>query len=189
MPHLNEFLIGMAIGIAVTSVILILLHLFFTRKKAEKAVVFVPGNERPPETTTQQIFITLPHDDVPLSVQKFSITRREIADDTLKLNDPNITVKERPDEPQLPMSLNYKGFTYAMLHGTEAGVVMIVKIADAYAAQLALRHPEICRARFPRGPNWYYLPIDYTFRDKESVYEILGAARAFVDLLPHKPTK
>ena len=110
----------------------------------------------------------------------FYITRQEIADDTKKMGITDITVVERPKQPQLPVSLKYKGKTYAMLYGTDKGVLMIARFDEEYAGELARIHPEICRAGFPRGANWYSLPVDGAFREKESVYRVLTAARFFV---------
>jgi len=113
-------------------------------------------------------------------VKDFSITRKEIADDVREIENPDIAVVERLKQPQLPMSLKYKNKTYAMLYGTDEGVLMTVKISDDYAEELAETHSEICRACFPNGPNWYHIPIDGAFRDKESVYRVLTSARTFV---------
>jgi len=110
----------------------------------------------------------------------FFVTRKEIAEDTRNIGDPDITVVERPKQPQLPASLKYRGKTYAMLHGTDDGLLMIVKIPDEYAELLGRTHPNICRANFPHGANWYYIPIDGAFWNKDSVYSVLTSARRFV---------
>jgi len=112
---------------------------------------------------------------------KLLITRQEIATEMRRLENPDIEVIERPQQPQLPWSLKFKGKTYAMLHGTEAGVLMIVRIANEYADLLIYKHPELCRAKFPKGANWYQLPIDGAFANKDAVYRVLNAARGFVE--------
>ncbi|MCL2798526.1 MAG: hypothetical protein FWD58_10865 [Firmicutes bacterium] len=110
----------------------------------------------------------------------FSVTRKEIADDILKLNHPYINVSERFDQPQLPMSLKLKKSTYAMLYGMDGGVLMVVKLAEDYADLLSKKHPEICRVSFPHGANWYSLPVDGAFGDRKQVLAVLGAAAEFV---------
>ena len=110
----------------------------------------------------------------------FSITRKEIADGARGTGDPGVRVIERPRRPWLPTSLRCGGKTYAMLYGAENGVAMVVRITDRYAGELAEIHPGIRRARFPRGADWYCIPIDGTFNNKESVYRVLDAARGFV---------
>jgi len=112
---------------------------------------------------------------------KFLITRKEIAEDTKALNNVNITVIERDKNPQMPMSLKYKDKTYAMLYGTDIGVIMIVRISEAYANVLSFKHPEICRAKFPKGANWYYIPVDGAFANKDAVYSVLYRAIEFVE--------
>lgn len=110
---------------------------------------------------------------------KFIITRREIAEDTRNLKNPSITVSQ-PASPQFPTSLKWKGKTYAMLYASEMSVLMIVRISDEYANELSQTHPEVYRAVFPKGSNWYVVQIDGAFPNKESVYEVLTAARLFV---------
>jgi len=110
----------------------------------------------------------------------FRITRKEIVVDTRALENSNITVKEREDEPQMPVSLKYKGKTYAMLYGTDKGVMMVVKLSDTYVDKIATKHPEIRRAKFPIGTNWYYVPIDGAFESKEAVYTMLNMSYAYV---------
>jgi len=112
--------------------------------------------------------------------QNLVVTRKEIAADIIALGNPDLTVSERPQQPQLPMSLKYKGKTYAMLFGTDAGVLMIVRIDDVYADILSIKHPEICRSKFPKGRNWYFIPVDGAFKNKEEVYRVLEHAREFV---------
>ena len=117
----------------------------------------------------------------------FIITRREIAADIRAMDDPNITVVERYKQPQLPVSIKYKGKAFAMLHGTDMGIIMTVKLDSEYADNLTKKHPELVRARFPKGPSWYLLPIDGAFADKESVYRVLMAARAFTEAQDNVP--
>jgi len=110
----------------------------------------------------------------------FSISRREIAADIRALGNPDIAVIERPNKPQQPMSLKYKDTTYAMLYGIEKGVLMTIRLSDKYAEELTHINPEVRRASFPKGPNWYNVPVDGAFRDKESVYEVLTNSLLFV---------
>ena len=163
----NELLTGTAIGIGAAIALLFLIALI-VRLSQNKEKELLPETEPARAEAAEK------------SKAGFSITRREIADDARRIGDPGISVIERPSQPQLPMSLKHRDKTYAMLHGTENGVMMIVRIADQYAGELAKIHPEICRARFPRGANWYCVPIGGVFKDKESVYQVLDAARGFV---------
>ena len=109
----------------------------------------------------------------------FKITRKEIIEDTKEIGNPDITIIERP-APQVPVSLKYKGKTYALLYGTDMGVIMVVKLYDEYADSLAVRHPQIRRGKFPAGANWYYVPVDGAFKDKKAVYDVLNTAYEFV---------
>jgi len=110
---------------------------------------------------------------------EFYITRREMVADTLALNNTDIKVLERV-EPQMPVSLKYKDKTYAILYGTDRGVMMVVKLSDVFADKLAVKHPEIRRAKFPAGANWYYVPVDGAFDSKEAVYTVLNASYGYV---------
>ena len=109
----------------------------------------------------------------------FAITRREIIADTRAIGNEDIVVLERV-EPQMPVSLKYKGKTYAILYGTDRGVMMVVKLSDGFADKLAVKHPEIRRAKFPAGANWYYVPVDGAFDGKEAVYTVLNASYRYV---------
>jgi len=120
----------------------------------------------------------------------FSITRKEIGEDTRALGIANLEVIERYKSPQLPASLKYNDETYAMLYASDEGVIMVTQLSDEYAEELGKRHPEIRHAKFPKGPNWYVVPVDGAFENKDSVYRVLDYARAFVEekrLMPKKP--
>jgi predicted DNA-binding protein (MmcQ/YjbR family) len=106
------------------------------------------------------------------------VTRKEIAEATRAMDNPDIKVVERLHQPQLPMSLRVKDKTYAMLHGTDGGVMMTVKISDEYANMLGAKYHGVSKASFPCGLNWYYIPVDNTF-SRDSVFEILYAAAEF----------
>ena len=109
----------------------------------------------------------------------FTITRKEIIEDTRSLGNPDIGIFERA-EPQMPASLKHKGKTYAILYGTDRGVMMVVKLSDAYADKLSVKHPQIRRAKFPAGANWYYVPVDGAFESKDAVYAVLNVSYGFV---------
>lgn len=92
-----------------------------------------------------------------------------------------------------PASLKIKGKTYAMIYekaykkkssdGSEiikTYVSLTVRISDTYADWLALRHPEVCRARFPKNRNWYIVPVDGSFPNAQMVYRVLKRAKKFV---------
>jgi len=109
----------------------------------------------------------------------FKITRKEIIEDTRSLGNPDITIFER-GEPQMPASLKHKGKTYAILYGTDKGVMMVVKLSDEYADKMAVKHPQIRRTKFPAGANWYYVPVDGAFESKDEVYSVLNVSYGFV---------
>jgi len=90
----------------------------------------------------------------------------------------------------MPTSLKLCGKTYALIYEkiySESGsaapklyVSMTVRISTPYAQWLALRHPGVRRAAFPKNRNWYVVPIDASFRNAQMVYRILMHARKFV---------
>lgn len=92
----------------------------------------------------------------------------------------------------LPASLRANGKTYALAYeklygggcapeaGVNSYVSLTVRISDAYAAWLALRHPEVCRARFPKNRNWYVVPVDGSFKSAQMVYRVLKHAKKFI---------
>jgi len=166
-------MIGLYIGmLAITCLLLLITVLPVSkRKKADEAVnaepKVAPRLLLPPsggETVT------------------FFITRREIAEDTRGLGNPDLTIKEYPYQPQLPTILKCKDRTYAMLYATDRGVLIIARLTDAYAEELICKYPGVRRASFPRGANWYCVPVEKAFTDKEEVYRILFEARAFLNL-------
>jgi len=137
-----------------------------------------------PTPALAPIVITAPAPVVTPAVSNnnFLITRRKIAEDFKNVGNPDIKILERPENPQLPMTLKYKGKTFALLHGTDSGVLMIARLAEDYATELIYKHPALAirRATFPKGPNWYSVPVEGVFRDKDSVYDVLTNALAFV---------
>lgn len=90
----------------------------------------------------------------------------------------------------MPASLNLCGKTYALIYEKiyrESGspdpklyVSATVRISDPYAQWLALRHPGVRRAHFPKNRNWYVVPIDASFKNAQMVYRVLKHARNFV---------
>lgn len=93
----------------------------------------------------------------------------------------------------MPASLKIKDKTYALVYekaykeksddGSETVktyVSLTVRITDTYAEWLALRHPEVCRARFPKNRNWYVVPVDGSFPNAQMIYRVLKRAKKFV---------
>jgi len=90
----------------------------------------------------------------------------------------------------MPASLNLCGKTYALIYEKPCGedgtdgprvcVSMTVRICDRYAKWLAMRHPGVHRAYFPKNRNWYAVPIDGSFKNAQMVYRVLRRARSFV---------
>ena len=110
----------------------------------------------------------------------FSITRKEIVDYVQSKDPENISAKI-PEGPQHLYSLKWKKATFAMLHGTDKGVLMIVLLNEQTQQELGKKH-NVQRAKFPRGENWYTIPIDNTFTTKEQVFAIIQLAIDFVKL-------
>jgi len=93
----------------------------------------------------------------------------------------------------LPVSLYSQGKAYALVYEklytnanrpdakTLAYVSLTVRVSDTYAAWLALRHPGVCRAAFPKNRNWYIVPVDGSFRSAQMVYRVLKRAKKFVE--------
>jgi|GEM_PF-2445668 len=98
-------------------------------------------------------------------------------------------IAERPQR-HMPASLKLCGKTYALIYEKvyrESGspdpklyVSMTVRISAPYAQWLALRHPGVRRAYFPKNRNWYVVPVDASFRNAQMVYRVLKHARKFV---------
>lgn len=79
---------------------------------------------------------------------------------------------------------------YAMIYeNKESAVSMTVRIADAYAEELAHKHPEVRRAQFPKARNWFIVPVDGASLDKASVFRVLHAAAKFVVTDFQEPNK
>ena len=110
----------------------------------------------------------------------FKITRQEIGAEARKQKSEGVTVAERPAKPHLPASLKWKGRTFAMLYEKNDVVSMTIRIPDEYAESLIPKHPEVRRAKFPIGHNWYIVPVDGAFRNQEQLFEVINKAREFV---------
>jgi len=118
----------------------------------------------------------------------FIITRPEIVNDWLNSGDEELTILDRFKNPRQPSSFKVKDKTFAMIYGTDMGLLMITQIPVELAHELSRRHPEIARASFPVGKNWYQLPIDGAFPSKQAVYDVMVASREFVkNKKPGKP--
>ena len=117
------------------------------------------------------------------------ISRQEIVENMRTITDPDLEILDRFKNARQPSSFKWKGKTFIMMYGTDMGIIMTLKIPHDLADRLASRHPEICRASFPAGKNWYTLPIDGAFKDKESVYRLIHASLEFIKLPPPPPVK
>jgi len=111
---------------------------------------------------------------------KSFLTRHDIVDEARKSGGFDVSVVEHPEQLHQPVLLKWHGKTYSMLYGTDLGVVIIVKLASDYAETLRTAYPDICRAHFPTESHWYYLPVNDSFPDRESVFKILHSSRDFV---------
>ncbi|GHV02698.1 hypothetical protein FACS1894211_14630 [Clostridia bacterium] len=110
----------------------------------------------------------------------FSITRREIADETRRTGGPDVSVQERP-EPTIPYSLKTCGYTYALLYASDGSVGMTVSLSEENVTEIRRFHPDVRKPSFPKGENWYFVPVDGTFAGKEAVFTVLAIARRFVE--------
>jgi len=108
------------------------------------------------------------------------ITRQEIVDEAYASGGAEISTVLHPEQLHQPVSLKWHGKTYAMLYGTDHGIILIIKLADDYAAHLKTVHPEICRAHFPTAANWYYIHVDKSFHSKDCIFKVIHNARDFV---------
>jgi len=128
-----------------------------------------------------QYMVRLEHTEVSAPTG-FTMTREEIVERTRALKNENLVAIEK-DEPQFPYSLKWKTKTFALLYGTDKGVLMIIRIPEDYAAKLGKVH-EVTPAKFPKGRFWQVIPLGKTFKDKTEVYDILDKAREFVSNPP-----
>ena len=117
---------------------------------------------------------------------KFVITRQDIVNWTRTLGDTDITVSEKTDDPQMPHSLRWKNKTFSLAYGTDAGVLLIARIPDTYAAELSKVH-KVTRSKFPKGPCWWAIPIVCTWKSKEAVLEVLNTSVNYVRAKTVKP--
>ena len=108
----------------------------------------------------------------------FSMTRKEIVDYVQSLDPENISAKI-PEGPQHLYSLKWKRATFAMLHGTDKGVLMVVLLDEKTQNELSKKH-NVQKSKFPRGEHWFTIPIDTTFTDNEQVFKIIQTAIEFV---------
>ena len=118
---------------------------------------------------------------------KFSITRQEIIAYAISQDPEKITAKDTLD-PQFPYSLKWKTKSIAMLYGTDKGVLMTTRIHEDAAKDLGKKH-DVQVAKFPRGKNWYFIPIDDTFHNKEQVFEIVHMALGYAQIPAPKVVK
>ena len=114
----------------------------------------------------------------PPDPDKFTITRKQIID-FAQSQDPDHISARVPEGPQHLYTIRWKAATLAMLHGTDKGVLMIVRISDKDKEALAKVH-NVQVAKFPRGENWFTVPIDCSFTSKEQVFAIVLKAIEFV---------
>lgn len=108
----------------------------------------------------------------------FLITRKEIIEYAQNKDPENISAKI-PEGPQHLYSLKWKKSTFAMLHGTDKGVLMVLLLNEKSQLELAKKH-NVQRSKFPRGEHWYTIPVDKTFTTKEQVFAIIQMAIDFV---------
>ena len=110
----------------------------------------------------------------------FWITRKDIVKDVGLINKEDISAVEHPQNPQLPTSIKWKTKTFVLLYASDEGPLMIARIPDELAKQLASNNFNVRRADFPKGNNWYSIPVKGTFEDKESIYKVIAEAQEFV---------
>jgi len=181
--YFAEFIIGSFVGISLTTFLLMIVILLAINKGKARIL----AENTADETANEDYSVMRTEggaadgDCLTAAVKSAFITRREIVDEVKSSENLDITVVERPFLPQLPTSLRYKKKTFAMLYATDKGVLMIVKLDDNYAHELAYKYPGIRRAHFPQAPNWYHIPVEDAFTDKEEIYRILFEACSFID--------
>jgi predicted DNA-binding protein (MmcQ/YjbR family) len=110
-------------------------------------------------------------------VPDFRLTRKRVLSYARRLA--NTEVVER-GKATLPASVkNEQGKTVAMVYERKGEVSLTLRIADTYAEWLALRHPFVRRAKFPKNRNWYVVPVDGTFPNAQMVYRTIKRAKKF----------
>ena len=192
-------LVGLVIGSIVFWVLVLLLRIFLRWRDARRRAQLVKEQEREnriaereyyarqaePEPIPASTFVApIPPPPPPVVPAKHIYSRAEMIEDTLALNDENITVSQRPDQPQLPVSLKYKKKTYAMLYASDGGILIIARLPQTFADMVMRVHPATKKAVFPKGPYWFSIPIDETFQSKAEIHEILDSARGFIQNPP-----
>jgi hypothetical protein len=143
-------------GLGVLGVCMVLLFVFLGAADARKQNARLAGKQ-----------------DASLS----AMGRKELVDEMCRAY-PSVKVK-RHGNPRVPVSLIYNGKTFAMLYAGDENVVLTVCIADAYAEELLLTHPDVRRSSFPSRPNWYDVNESYTFTGREDILKILYSAILF----------
>ena len=159
MPEAIFITLGI-VGFIIFIVCLMLVFLMITSRNRSQYYCSVQSQATPPDP------------------DKFTITRKEIID-FAQSQDPDYISARIPEGPQHLYTLRWKAATMAMLHGTDKGVLMIVRVSSKDQAELAKTH-KIQPAKFPKGENWFTVPIDNTFESKEQVYAIILQALDFV---------
>ncbi|MCL2570145.1 MAG: hypothetical protein FWE16_02975 [Firmicutes bacterium] len=171
----RELLIFITImaGVTVGIWIAYLVYLLFFRKAPEQGnqIVYVDKPVPTPIVTPVAVTSTEP-------TQVKGVTRMDILADMRQVNDPTLEILDRFDCPRQPSSLKYKSKTFAFLYGTDLGIILIALLPEETSARLAKECPEFGKSTFPKGKDWYQLPIAESFT-KEFINEILIASFNF----------
>jgi len=138
-------------------------------------------NPQPGQTDMELIkeYVSSLRKEQPSTPTRFAITRQDIVDWIKTLEETDITVHKRTQDPQMPHSFRWNGKTFALTYGTDVGVLLIVRIQDTYAKELSKIH-RVDRSTFPKGPCWWAIPLDHTWTSKEMVLELLKTSIAYV---------
>jgi len=114
------------------------------------------------------------------------ITRQEIVEEFRRIKDTSLEIVDRFDNPRLPSSLKHKGKTFASMFGTDMGIILVAKLPQDVADVLAKNHRDFGPSSFPKGKNWYALPIGSSFKNKADVIDVLLASYEFIKNPPAK---
>ena len=107
------------------------------------------------------------------------ITRNEIAEYIRNLENQDLAVVEKIDNPQFPYSLKWKIKTFALLYAVDNGVLMVVRVPVDYV-EILKRKYNVKPSTFPKGRNWFAITVDNRFETKQEVFDILNNAAEYI---------
>jgi|GEM_PF-6973023 len=89
----------------------------------------------------------------------------------------------------LPVKLEVEHHAYALVYEkmhfsikgeTNLYLQLILKLGDKELSEIKAEHPNTIKAKFPKGDDWYLVPIDATFERTSQIYSLINKARRYV---------